>query len=106
MQPGVGGRRPDPGAEWITGEENVSRILARYGVEPAKEGAGPEIEDEDDEPQSLGSSGEGGTRRSGRRIAFDRAMLEQVAGPGVLGGPSYDRRALVEKYPAIRDGGQ
>lgn len=84
--------------------EGVAHILAAYGVEPAKEGARPEIEDEDEPTGSRGSSGQGGSPRSGKRAAWDAATLSQVAGTLTTG--ALNRQALVEKYPAIRDGGQ
>lgn len=108
------GDGPPPGttsAPIAEGGGGVASILAAYGVEPARKGSRPEMDDEDEDTGLVGSSGEGPDRGSARRAArrrsaFDRAMLEQVAGPGVLSGTSHNRRALEEKYPAIRDGGR
>ena len=86
----------------------VSDILAAYGVEPARKGSRPDIDEDEEDRGSIGASGEPTTngRLRRQRASFDRAVLEQVAGAGVIGGRSYDRAALEEKYPAIRDGGR
>ena len=86
----------------------VSDILAAYGVEPARKGSRPEIDEDEEDREPVGASGEPTTNRrlQRQRASFDRALLEQVAGSGVIGGRSYSRAALEDKYPAIRDGGR